>query len=209
MNARRKQAPEDNGHGKRAAILHAAFDVISELGLYKTTVEAVAKRAQVAKGTVYLYFKSKEDLFVEMVVDRLEHAHEEVLEAISHEQGTWPKLRTAIRIHFRNMLTVMSHLMVGEGLMKLSAKHLRKLAKARQGHLEIYETILEEHFAKEGEKRFSPKAAAMALTGGMAGYMFQMHENRLSVPSPEEYLKTFEAIVYAALIGDAPGPNEH
>jgi TetR/AcrR family transcriptional regulator len=209
MNARRKQTPEDNGRGKRMDILHAAFDVISEKGLYKTTVEDVARRAQVAKGTVYLYFKSKEDLFVEMVIDRLHHAKEEVLEAMSHEEGTWPKLRAAIRIHFQHMLTMMSQMMVGEGLMKLGVRHMRKLAAARQDQLSIYVDILNEHFAKTGETRYSARAAALALTGGLAGYIIQMHETRESVPAPEEYLKTFEAIVYAALIGDAPEPNEH
>jgi AcrR family transcriptional regulator len=209
MNTRRKQAPEDSGRGKRMDILHAAFDVISEKGLYKTTVEDVAKRAQVAKGTVYLYFKSKEDLFVEMVIDRLHHAKTEVLEAMSHEEGTWPKLRAAIRIHFRHMLTVMSQMMVGEGLMKLGVRHRRKLTAARQEQLAIYEDILTEHFARMGETRYSARAAALALTGGLAGYVFHMHETRENVPAPEEYLKTFEAIVYAALIGDAPEPHEH
>jgi len=209
MNARRKQTPEDNGRGKRMDILHAAFDVISEKGLYKATVEDVARRAQVAKGTVYLYFKSKEDLFVEMVIDRMDHASEEVMEAISREQGTWPKLRAAIRIHFRQIITVMSRIMVGEGLMKLSARHMRKLAAARQAQLAIYEKILAEHFTQVGETRFSAKSAAMALTGGMAGYVFQMHESQGNIPAPEEYLKTFEAIVYAALIGDAPEEHEN
>jgi len=207
MNARRKQAPEDSAPGKRKEILAAAFAVISEKGFYRTTVEDVARHAQVAKGTVYLYFKSKEDMFVEMVVDRLEQTRAEVLEAIDRVEGTWPKLRAAIRIHFHHILTAMSRLMVGEGMMKLGARHMRKLAAARQAQLAIYEKILADHFAQVGETRYSAKAAAMALLGGMAGYIFQVHESPESAPPAEEYIRTFEAIVHSALIGEAPDDN--
>src|SRR4030095_9470184 len=47
-------------------ILEAALHVFGEQGFARTRLEEVAKRAGVSKGTLYLYFKSKEDLFREM-----------------------------------------------------------------------------------------------------------------------------------------------
>ena len=47
-------------------ILDAALHVFGEQGFARTRLEDVAKRAGVSKGTLYLYFKSKEDLFREM-----------------------------------------------------------------------------------------------------------------------------------------------
>jgi AcrR family transcriptional regulator len=48
--------------GKRAAILDAALDLFVERGYHGTAVPAVAERAGVGAGTIYRYFKSKEDL---------------------------------------------------------------------------------------------------------------------------------------------------
>jgi AcrR family transcriptional regulator len=52
---------------KRLAILKAAFEVVSERGYFETRVEEVAERAGVAKGTVYLYFKDKADIYIGLV----------------------------------------------------------------------------------------------------------------------------------------------
>ncbi|HEV2643339.1 MAG TPA: TetR/AcrR family transcriptional regulator [Candidatus Elarobacter sp.] len=48
-------------------ILHAALEVFGELGLAGARLEDIAKRAGVSKGTIYLYFPNKEELFREMV----------------------------------------------------------------------------------------------------------------------------------------------
>lgn len=47
---------------KYKRILDAAVDVIAERGYFHSPVSAIAKRAGVADGTVYLYFKNKDDL---------------------------------------------------------------------------------------------------------------------------------------------------
>lgn len=59
---------------KRRAILEAAFAVVCEKGYYETKVEDIARRAGVAKGTVYLYFRDKADLYIGMVGWLLEQA---------------------------------------------------------------------------------------------------------------------------------------
>src|SRR4029077_5178057 len=49
---------------KRDAILRAAIDVFAERGFFSAQVADIARAAGVAAGTVYLYFKSKDDLLV-------------------------------------------------------------------------------------------------------------------------------------------------
>ncbi|MDB4908971.1 MAG: TetR family transcriptional regulator [Gemmatimonadetes bacterium] len=48
-------------------ILDAAFEVFAEQGLAAARLDDIAKRAGVSKGTIYLYFPNKEELFREMV----------------------------------------------------------------------------------------------------------------------------------------------
>jgi AcrR family transcriptional regulator len=52
---------------RRDAILAAALDEFSARGFEATRLDDVAKRADVAKGTIYLYFRDKETLFQELI----------------------------------------------------------------------------------------------------------------------------------------------
>lgn len=52
---------------KREAILAAALAEFSKRGFAATRIDDVARRARVAKGTIYLYFKDKDTLFQELV----------------------------------------------------------------------------------------------------------------------------------------------
>src|SRR6202158_3028470 len=52
---------------RRDAILAAALDEFSARGFEATRLDDVARRADVAKGTIYLYFRDKESLFQELV----------------------------------------------------------------------------------------------------------------------------------------------
>jgi AcrR family transcriptional regulator len=56
---------------RRDAILAAALDEFSARGFEATRLDDVAKRAGVAKGTIYLYFRDKETLFQELIRDML------------------------------------------------------------------------------------------------------------------------------------------
>lgn len=56
---------------RRQAILAAALEEFSSRGFEATRLDDVAKRAKVAKGTIYLYFRDKESLFQELIRDML------------------------------------------------------------------------------------------------------------------------------------------
>ncbi|MBL1140813.1 MAG: TetR/AcrR family transcriptional regulator [Proteobacteria bacterium] len=61
---RRKEA-------RPSEIMKAALEEFSLNGFAATKLNDVAKRAGICKGTIYLYFKSKEELFEEVIKDRL------------------------------------------------------------------------------------------------------------------------------------------
>lgn len=66
---------------RRDAILAAARDLFFEHGIYRTTVDDVAARAEVAKGTVYLYFESKETILAHLLLEGLDALGETLAEA--------------------------------------------------------------------------------------------------------------------------------
>jgi AcrR family transcriptional regulator len=65
--ARRRGRPAQDVSQRRQAILDAALEEFSARGFAATRLDDVARRADVAKGTIYLYFRDKESLFQELV----------------------------------------------------------------------------------------------------------------------------------------------
>jgi TetR/AcrR family fatty acid metabolism transcriptional regulator len=84
---------------KRQRILQAAARVFARKGYHGARVSEIARRAEVADGTIYLYFRDKEDilvsLFDEVMREHLKRAHVEI-EALS---GTREKLLAMARGH--------------------------------------------------------------------------------------------------------------
>jgi AcrR family transcriptional regulator len=66
-SARKPQSLAERQAEKRDAILTAALDEFAASGFAAARLDDVARRAGVAKGTIYLYFKDKEALFQELV----------------------------------------------------------------------------------------------------------------------------------------------
>ena len=64
---RRPASRAEKSAARRAAILSAALDEFSARGFAAARLDDVAKRAGVAKGTIYLHFRDKEQLFQELI----------------------------------------------------------------------------------------------------------------------------------------------
>ena len=69
-------------------ILDAALAVFAERGFAATRLDAVAAAAGIGKGTIYLYFGSKEDLFRAVVRQRLLPNLEEIERALAADTGS-------------------------------------------------------------------------------------------------------------------------
>jgi AcrR family transcriptional regulator len=64
---RAQRGRAEKSAARREAVLAAALDEFSARGFAATRIDDVARRAGVAKGTIYLYFRDKEALFQELV----------------------------------------------------------------------------------------------------------------------------------------------
>ena len=81
---------------RHSEILHAASRVFARSGFESTTVEAVAAEAGGAKGTLYLYFKSKEDIYLAAVQGQLEGLDQLTRQRVAATANCGEKLRTFI-----------------------------------------------------------------------------------------------------------------
>lgn len=83
---------------KRVAILDAARRVFSRKGYAETAVDDVADEAQVAKGTLYLYFKSKEELYMAVLAGDLRQMSADARAEMDRVEGFREKLRAFFRV---------------------------------------------------------------------------------------------------------------
>ena len=88
---------------KREAILRAATSVFAHNGYFNSKVADIAREAGVADGTVYLYFKSKEDILHSIFDRSVEEALDAARKRIEHVTDPREKLRQIATLHLERL----------------------------------------------------------------------------------------------------------
>lgn len=85
----------------RQRVLDAARDLFETQGYEETTVREIARRAEVAVGSVFTTFASKGDILSQVMADRLDELYAELDRVIPHLRGgVADRLRSLFAIHF-------------------------------------------------------------------------------------------------------------
>lgn len=136
---------EKIGSEKYQKIIHAATKVFAEKGFYNSKVSDVAKEAQVADGTIYLYFKNKDDLLISIFEDSMDHFTAAVQEEMRGAQGPVERLRGFIKLHLELVREHQDTAQVLQIELRQSSKFMKEYAATKfRDYLDIISTILEE-----------------------------------------------------------------
>jgi len=73
-----KERREREEQSRLQAILHAAESVFARKGYYETRMDDIALEAELAKGTLYYYFKSKDEIYAHLLERESENVFEEI-----------------------------------------------------------------------------------------------------------------------------------
>src|SRR5919202_4268877 len=91
------------GGDKREAILRAATSVFAHNGYFNSKVADIAREAGVADGTVYLYFKSKEDILHSIFDRSVEEALDAARKQVKLASDPKEKLRNIALTHLERL----------------------------------------------------------------------------------------------------------
>lgn len=91
----------ERGGDKRERILVAAERIFARHGFFAAKVSDVAKEAGVADGTIYLYFKSKDDLLISLFERRMQQVNENLRDAVAGIASPRAQLETFIRTYLQ------------------------------------------------------------------------------------------------------------
>jgi len=83
---------------RRGEILSAAECLFSKHGFFKTSMAEIAGAAQFAMGTVYRFFKSKEDIYISLVEAKVEELMSVLEERVSHANTATEKIQAVIQV---------------------------------------------------------------------------------------------------------------
>jgi len=86
---------------KHHKILEAAIKVFAEQGFFRSTISQIAKEAGVADGTIYLYFKNKDDILLQFYSYKTRKIFNKFREAVEKADNSGEKFRNLIRCHLR------------------------------------------------------------------------------------------------------------
>jgi TetR/AcrR family transcriptional regulator len=86
--ARREKERQQRGN----AIIEAARHLFFEKG-YRATMDEIAEKAELGKGTLYLYFKSKDELYVSVIIEGFHVLEQRMQRELAKARGPEEKIR--------------------------------------------------------------------------------------------------------------------
>ena len=135
---------------KYQAILDAATTAFAEYGYFSCQVSKIAKLAGIADGTIYLYFKNKEDILVSLFTERMGQFINEIRQATEKYGTTQERLLCIIRTHLRYMQENRSLAIVTQIELRQSNPEIREaISGPLREYFHLIEQVLTEGVKKE------------------------------------------------------------
>ncbi|WP_055108289.1 TetR/AcrR family transcriptional regulator [Paenibacillus ihumii] len=150
-------------------ILDAAQKVIAENGFHGSQVSKIAKEAGVADGTIYLYFKKKEDILISLFEDRLGKLVDRFNSSIQETDTAEQALRKVCEIHFTELESNVDLAYVTQIELRQSSIELRKaIGLSVKPYIQLIEHIVQKGIAENSFRpELDPKLTRHLIFGGM------------------------------------------
>jgi TetR/AcrR family fatty acid metabolism transcriptional regulator len=138
---------------KHQRILDAAVKVFASKGFFQAKVSEIAREAKVADGTVYLYFKSKDDILISIFEVKMREAIARFRDAALEEEDARSSLLCLIRMHLAEFQSNPHLAAVFQVELRQSQRFMRDYAKSElKEYLDLIGEIVEQG-QKEGAFR--------------------------------------------------------
>lgn len=156
---------------KRDRILDAAVKVFARSGFHATRVSEIAKAAGVADGTIYLYFKSKEELLFSLFEDRVEKLLSFMREELPKKPDAPSRLRAVIDMQLGLLEGERDLAEVITVILRQSTRLMKEFSTPRfSAYIDAIAKIISEGQATGAFRSdVSPHIAARAIFGALDG----------------------------------------
>ena len=153
-----------------AQILRVAEKLFAKRGFYPTTIDEIAKEAKSAKGTIYLYFNNKEDLFFSVIETKLDLLLDKIQGTVKKSGSASQRIKATISTHLKfleenkNFFKIMQSF--PEGLKKKLERKLKgRVVEKQSRYIEILDRLIQEAIERKEVKPLDSKKLAVILMG--------------------------------------------
>jgi AcrR family transcriptional regulator len=205
-------ASDSNGNERRASILSAAEMVFGECGYSATTMEAVAEKAGISKGSIYNYFQSKEELFKHVFLCSFQDAEDRSQTIMESSQPVSQKIHALVDFWFERLT---DHKHIGQLLLEFwataarqdGAGDLAKMLKELIGSLRDRLAGVLTKGVDSGEfGSMNPQVAAWLIMAILHGIEVQVILN-IGLAIDSEFVNALKGAILAALKAGPGSPN--
>jgi len=151
-------------------ILKAGEKLFASKGFYLTTLEEIARKAKLAKGTIYLHFANKKDLFVSVIERKLDILLEKIRKGAEHEDLPVAKIEKITRVHLEFLEKNRSFFQILQSLSPDFKKEMEKelterVIKKNALYLDLLQKLIQQAIKEKQIKPLNPRKLAVILVG--------------------------------------------
>ena len=139
-----RRGTRGGGLAKRERILRAAIKIFSQKGFFSSKVSEIARSAGVADGTIYLYFKNKDDLLISLFEEKMAEVVADVREQVATGDRALSRLRIFIENHMGLLIREAGLIEVLQVELRQSNKFMKEYVPVKfLEYLDVISEILE------------------------------------------------------------------
>ncbi len=163
------QAPRAERIDKRDALLRAAIDTFAARGFFNAQVADVARAAGVAAGTVYLYFRGKDDLLISIFERTMKEAIADGRRSLAALDDPIERLREIARLHLGRLGRDKALAVVFQVELRQSTKFMERFSATQlREYLGLIRTVIADGQARGVfHSAISPTLAAKLFFGAL------------------------------------------
>jgi len=187
MSAQRLNKADVVTDFRRAQVIAAARERFSKHGLAGTTMDGIAQAAGVAKGTVYLYYKSKEDIFRQILEEDLANLQDDTVPLISGPGTIEDKLHAFFlgTLGFFDRKKDFCEHAIFEMGSEVRKKALQRFEVVFRAQVQAWQTLLADAKRAGQIDVVDPNATAIIIVGTASGMAKQRLRGWVTTPVDE------------------------
>ncbi len=158
---------------RKDEIIKAASNLFSQKSYHDVTMDQIAAEVGVAKGTIYLYFKSKENLYLGILEHTFETIESILEREIAKEDPAPQKLKKILRLIFQFYFQNMDVLRIlTRDETRLIREHFEFTEHWRHRRIKLYRKVLEKGIKEGSFRSANTELMALIIFGLVGSVMF-------------------------------------
>ena len=204
---RKKIGQSDQKHN----ILRSGENVFARKGFHVATLQEIAKSANLAKGTIYLHFTSKKQLFVSVIEEKLEILLKEIEQQLDESDSPLENIRKATRTHLGFLEQNKDFFHILQGLFSEFKRDMRselveRVIRKNATYVKLIQALLEKAIEQHEIRALDAEKLAVLLVGMVHSLTF----NWIAKQEKESLLADHDLAWEVFLGGVRAGPTtEH